>query len=443
MEEKTFTKGKIPKAFIRFAIPAVFANLLMISSFIVDAIFVGQFIGAKGLAAVQIVFPIFSMVVAVGLAIAAGSSTLVGKYLGEKNDKSANHVFNLAISLSVILSVTISGTVLFFADDIITLLDTTGSLYDSTKEFFSIILLFFGFIMVNFVLEFFVRNEGNSVYPLKVTGIGTVINIVLTFSFLSYFGMGLGGAALATGIATVFTTTMLAAYFLRRKTILQFGMPIFRISTIKKILYNGSSESLSEFSSAFVILIFNFMLLQYLGEVGVAAIAIISFISLSILMINVGFAMALQPMVSYNFGAKLKQRVLDILKIATKLSIGMGIVFYLLVLFFGDSFIGLFNNQDEHLTELTFDAIQIYGLSYIFIGINLLASAYLTALGQPKYSLIVSLSYTFVFVLIGLSVFPQFLGASGLWWAVPFANIISIIVSFYFIKKVNRKLDVL
>ncbi len=176
--------------------------------------------------------------------------------------------------------------------------------------------------MANFVLEFFVRNEGNSVYPLKVTGIGTGINIVLTFSFLSYFGMGLGGAALATGISVVFTTIMLAAYFLRKKTTLRFGKPIFKISTIKKILYNGSSESLSEFSSAFVILIFNFMLLGYLGEIGVAAIAIISFISLSILMINVGFSMALQPMVSYNLGAKLTQRVSNTLKIATKISIG-------------------------------------------------------------------------------------------------------------------------
>nr|WP_316504655.1 MATE family efflux transporter [Nitrosopumilus sp.] len=113
MEEKTFTKGKVSSAFIRFTIPAVLANLLMISSFVVDAIFVGQFIGAKGLAAIQLVFPIFSMVVAVGLAIAAGSSTLVGRYLGEKNSKDANYVFNLAISLSIILSVIILGAVLF------------------------------------------------------------------------------------------------------------------------------------------------------------------------------------------------------------------------------------------------------------------------------------------------------------------------------------------
>ncbi|MGI9565563.1 MAG: MATE family efflux transporter [Nitrosopumilus sp.] len=148
-------------------------------------------------------------------------------------------------------------------------------------------------------------------------------------------------------------------------------------------------------------------------------------------------------LVSYNLGAKLTQRVSNTLKIATKISIGVGVAFYLLVLFFGDSFIRLFSNQDGQLTELTFGAIQIYGLSYIFIGINLLASGYLTALGQPKYSLIVSLSYTFVFVLIGLSIFPQFLGASGLWWAVPFANMISILISFYFIKRINKKLEFL
>lgn len=438
--DELFTQGKVPKVFIKFAIPAVLANLLIISSLVIDAIFVGILVGAEGLAAVELVFPIFSMITATGLAIAAGSSTLIGKYLGQKNSIDANHVFNLAISLCIILSVVISGTFLLFADDITRMLGATGSLFESTKEFLSIIILFFGFIMINFVLEFSVRNEGNSVYPVKVTGITTVINIVLTYFFLAHFEMGLSGAALGTGISVAITTIFLTSYFLKKKTILAFSKPIFRVSTIKRILYNGSSESLSGFSSAFVILIFNFLLLQHIGEIGLATFAIISFISMSILMIDIGFSMALQPMISYNFGAKLVKRIRDILRTAVKISIGIGIIFYLFIFLFGDSFVGLFSNENKQLTELSFNAIRIYGLSYVLIGVNVLASAYLTALEQPKYSLMVSISYTFVFVLIGLMVFPKLLGPSGLWWTVPFANVVSMAVSIYFIKRTNREL---
>ena len=154
-------------------------------------------------------------------------------------------------------------------------------------------------------------------------------------------------------------------------------------------------------------LVFNLTLIQYLGEIGIAAFAIISLTSLIVIMINVGLSMALQPMVSYNYGTKSIQRVRDSLKIALKLSIIVGVVFYAAVFAFGDYFIGLFTAGDEELTSLAFDAIRIYGLSYLFLGINFLTSGYLTALQKPKISLIISMSYNFVFVMIGLISLPH------------------------------------
>ena len=201
-----------------------------------------------------------------------------------------------------------------------------------TREYFSVILIFFGLILTSFVLEFFIRNVGDSIFPIKSTGIASAVNVVLTFVFLTVFDMGLAGAAWATGISFTSSIIILATYFLRKKLSLSYGKPIFKIITIKKILYNGVSESLSEFSSGIVILIFNLMLLQFIGEIGVAAFAIISFISLMMLMINFGFSMALQPMVSYNYEAKQTKRVTDTLKIAITISTAAGIVFYLIVL---------------------------------------------------------------------------------------------------------------
>ena len=438
--EDIFAHGKVSKVFIKFAIPAILANLLTMSAFFIDGILVGQLIGAEGLAAVNLVFPIFIMIGATGVVVAAGSSALVGRYLGENNKREANNVFNLALALCVILSVAISGSVLFFVDSITGLLGASGPLFELTQEYFSVILIFFGFILTSFVLEFFIRNVGDSVFPIKSTGIASVINVVLTYVFLTVFDMGLAGAAWATGISFTVSIVLLSTYFLRKRLSLSYGKPIFKILTIKKILYNGVSESLSEFSSGVVILIFNLMLLQFIGEIGVAAFAIISFVSLMMLMVNFGFSMSLQPMVSYNYGAKMTKRVKDTLKTAMVISTVAGAVFYLMVLVFGENVVGLFSNDDAQLSTISLDALRIYGLSYVFIGINILTSAYLTALGKPRLSLLVALSYSFVFAIIGLMVFPQFLGSAGIWWAIPFANIVSVFVSIYALKRSNAKL---
>lgn len=440
--EEIFANGKVSKVFVKFAVPAILTNLLTMSAFFIDGILIGQLIGSEGLAAVNLVFPVFIMIGATGIVVASGSSALVGKYLGQDNKTEAKHVFNLALGLCIILSVMISGTVLFFVDEITELLGATGSLYELTREYFSVILIFFGLILTSFVLEFFVRNVGDSVFPIKSTGMAAAINVVLTYVFLTSFDMGLAGAAWATGISFTSSIILLGTYFVRKKSSLSYGKPVFKITTIKKILYNGVSESLSEFSSGVVILIFNLMLLQFIGEIGVAAFAIISFVSLMMLMINFGFSMSLQPMVSYNYGAKLIKRVTDTLKIAIMISTAAGIAFYVMVLAFGENVVGLFANNDLQLSTISLEALQIYGLSYIFIGINILASAYLTALEKPKLSLLVALSYSFIFAVIGLGVFPHILGATGIWWAIPFANIVTVLISAYVIKQTNRKLTV-
>ena len=439
MNDTLFANGKVSKVFIKFAVPSVLTSLLMISTYLVDGVLIGQFIGAEGLAAFNLVFPIFSFLSATAIVVASGGSASIGKYLGQNNQEKAKQVFNLSIIVTILFAVLFSGITITFADMITLSLGATDLLFEHTKEYFTTLALFFVLFLVGIVLQFFIRNEGNSIYPIKATAITVIINVPLTYLFLAVLNMGLGGAALATGISLIASTVLMILYFLKKNTILSYGKPIFSVYTIKKILFNGASEGLSEFSVGIVILIFNLTLIQYIGQIGIAAFAIVSLTSLIVLMINVGLSMALQPMVSYNYGAKTIKRVNDTLKIALKVSIVIGVVFYIVISIFGDYFIALFADEDEKLASLTLDAIRIYGLSYIFIGVNLLTSAYLTALEKPKVSLVISMSYNFIFVTIALIVFPMIFGASSIWWAVPFANMITIFISVYFMKLSNRK----
>ena len=178
--------------------------------------------------------------------------------------------------------------------------------------------------------------------------------------------------------------------------------------------------------------------MQHLGEIGIAAFSIISLTSLIMIMICAGLAMTLQPMVSYNFGAGNIKRVKDTLKISIKLGIIVGVIFYLSIFLFGEHFIELFSGDDKKLTSLAFEAIRIYGFSYIFLGINYLSSGYLTALQKPKISLMISMSYNLIFVIVGLLTFSHLFSTPGIWWTVPFANIVTIFISLYFIKRTNK-----
>lgn len=437
MTDETFAKGTVSKTYMKFAFPAVLTSLLMISAYLVDGVLIGQFIGTEGLASFNIVFPIFSFLVAAGIVIATGGSALIGKYLGEDKLDDANRVFNLSLAMAVIFSVILSVVAIYKADDIIWSLGATDILFDATREYFVTLAVFFAIFVLGVCLEFFVRNEGNAMYPVKITAVAVAVNVPITYLFLGVWGMGLGAAALGSGIAGTVSTALLVAYFFRKQSVMSYARPRFDLPVIKKILYNGSSEGLSEISVGIVVLFFNLTLLHYLGEAGVAAFAIISFTSLILIMVYVGLSMALQPMVSYNFGAKKMDRVRGTLRIAVKLATMVGIAFYAVIFAFGDHFIVLFSAEDGELTRSTFDAIRVFGLSYVFIGVNYLATAYLTALQRPKHSLAISLSCNLVLVLVGLAVLPEFFGADGIWWAVPFANIATIFISIYCIRRVN------
>lgn len=441
MSNELFANGNVSSVFVKFAIPSILTSLLMISTYLVDGILIGQYIGPEGLASFNLVFPVFSFVVAIAVVIATGGSAIVGKYLGENKINDAEQVFNIAIFLGIVSSVALSIVTLIFADNIAELLGATDILFEGTRGYFVVLTLFFPLYIVGTILQFFIRNEGNSMFPIKATMVSVGINIPMTYVFLAVLGWGLDAAALGSGLSLIPSTGLLVFFFLRKKTNLSYAKPIFDFSVVKKILYNGSSEGLSEMSMGVVVLVFNLTLIQYLGEIGIAAFAIISLISLVMLMIGYGLSMALQPIVSYQYGAKSIQRLKDTLKIAIKIAIIVGLAYYAIIFAFGDYFISLFDNDEyAKLTPLAFDAIRIYGISYLFLGVNMLCAAYLTALHKPKLSLMISLSFNFIFVLIGLLAFPSIIGASGIWWALPFAHIVSIFVSAYFVKRQNKEL---
>ena len=234
MTNELFANGKVSSVFIKLAIPSILVLLLMISTFLIDGILIGQFIGLEGLAAFNLIYPMFSLLIAIAIVIATGSSAIVGKYLGQKKTKDANQAFNLALVLAIIFSIILSVTTLFFADSITRLLGATDLLFESTKEYFSTLAIFFILFIIGLTFQHFIRNEGNFTYPIITTVVSVVINIPLTYVFLGIWDWSLGAAALGTGLSMIPSTILLIVYFLRKQSIMSYGRPILDFSIIKK-----------------------------------------------------------------------------------------------------------------------------------------------------------------------------------------------------------------
>ena len=185
MNDELFTNGKVSKVFVKFAIPSILTSLLMISTYLVDGILIGRFIGPDGLASFNLVFPVFSFIGALAFVIATGGSAIIGKHLGANKIKDAKQVFNLAIILGIISSAILSVVTIIFADNIAGLLGATDVLFEGTRGYFAVLAIFFPLYIVGIILQFFIRNEGDSMFPIKATMVSVVMNIPMTYVFLA------------------------------------------------------------------------------------------------------------------------------------------------------------------------------------------------------------------------------------------------------------------
>ncbi|MDH6458560.1 putative MATE family efflux protein [Fusobacterium sp. PH5-7] len=338
----------------------------------------------------------------------------------------------------IILSVLIT----IFIEPVIHFLGGDGVLFPYVKDYMSVVILFCTCYMVGYALEIYIKVDGNPVYPAICVMTGGLINIVLDYLFVVVYPYGIKGAAFATGMSQLTSTSMLLFYILFKTKKIKFVKLKFSFKELLKISKVGFAEFLAEVSTGIAIFVFNIIILKNLGEKGVSAFGIIGYISSFVVMTMIGFSQGIQPIVSFNLGAKKYANVIKILKISLLMIIATGVVFYGGINFFSNKIISTFLNDTETF-KMTKYALAAYSFAYIITGLNIVTAGYFTAVKKVKISTIITILRGVVLIIVFLEILPKIFGTAGIWWSVPAAELVTLASSIYFIKKYIHKYEAL
>ncbi len=432
-------KEKISKLMFQYCFPSVLSMWIFSTYGIVDGFFISNYLGESALASINIVLPFINFAFAIGIMISVGAGTIIGIRLGEKNYKESCYFYSLAIQLLILFGIIISFIGIFFTQEIVLLLGATSKIAYGSSTYLGTVSLFILTFILGYGLEVFVRIDGAPSYSIICLIIGAFTNIILDYIFISKMNLGIRGAALATGIGQASTIIPLFYYLKVKRKKLYFNFANFTLTPIKNIFFNGSPEFVTEITTAFLIVTFNMSIIKIIGEKGIASFGIISYFSTFVTMTMIGFTQGIQPIISYNLGAKKSYRILKILKKSFYSLIILGIFFYGLINLFSNNIISLFISNNKELSKLTKSTITYYSFTYLFTGISILGTSFLTAVEESFKSNLLSIFKGIVLINILLLTLPKLLGIRGLWLSSSINEFIVAIISIYTIKNYIKK----
>lgn len=434
MKENLLT-GNLLKLTMKYGGPSILTMWIFSLYTIVDGIFIGKFLGSKSLAAVNIVMPYINFSFALGIMVAIGSSTMISIQLGANNYNLAKKIYSLSIQLFVILGGLLSLGGIFFSKYIVIFLGANDLLLKDSSEYLFYLSFFTLFYLLSYGLECFVRIEGKQNYSLICILGGALMNILLDYILIVKLNMGIKGAGIATGVAQLTTSVMLFLVLYYKGEKLKYKYTKLKRSIVINILYNGSSEFLTEITTGIVLLAFNIYIMKFIGNEGVSAFSIIGYISTLVTMTMIGFSQGIQPIISFNYGAKNYKRVFNILKLSLFIILGLGILFYSLVNIFSHNLVLIFAEENENLYRITKEAIKYYSITYLLMGINILISSYFTAIENAFMSCILSILRGLIFINLLLYVLPKIFLTKGIWMSSSINEFITILFSIYLFNR--------
>lgn len=321
-------------------------------------------------------------------------------------------------------------------EPVINFLGGGGNLYPYVKDYLSVIILFCVCYMTGYALEIYTKVDGNPVYPTLCVITGGVVNILLDYIFVVIFHWGIKGAAFATGLSQVTTTSLLFYYIFFRTKRIKFVKIKYSLLNLLKIMKVGFAEFLAEVSTGISIFVFNLVILKNLGEKGVSAFGIIGYISSFITMTMIGFNQGVQPILSFNLGAKEHKKIFEIIKNSFFILGVLGVFFYTLINIFSANIVSIFLNDVEDI-NLTKKALTTYSFAYLICGFNIFSAGYFTAVDMVKISTIITMLRGILLLVLFILILPIFLGTTGIWITMFVTEGITLIFSYIFMKKYN------
>lgn len=419
---------------IRFVLPSV-AMMIFTSIYgVVDGLFVSNFVGKTPFAAVNIIFPLMMILGGFGFMLGTGGTAIVAKTLGLNEKQKANEYFTFIIITTALLGTVLAALAIIFIEPIAMLFGAEGEMLDHAVLYGRVVLIGMPFFMLqNSFQNFFVTAEKPKL-GLFVTILAGVTNMLLDALFVGLFRWGLVGAAAATALSQAVGAVIPIFYFLSKNTA---AIRFTKTRAYWRVLFdaciNGSSELLSNISSSLVAVLYNYQLLRFAGEDGVAAYGAIMYVAFIFIAIFIGFVIGSAPIVSFHFGAENTDELKNLRKKSINIVFLAGLAMLVIAFILAVPLCRIFVGYDEGLYQITLRAFLIYSISYVVTGYNIFGSSFFTALNNGPVSAVISFLRTLVFQTASVLLLPEIFELDGVWMSVIVAEVMSAVVTTVFL----------
>lgn len=434
--ENTLAKKFTFPSLLAFALPNVMMMITLSMYIIIDGMFISKILGTTALSAANMIYPVISLEMALAIMIATGGSAIVAKLLGEKKQKEAQKKLSFLIVVELILGIIIAFIGTIFVDKIVVLLGANATQTPLCITYAKILFIFAPAFFLQTAFQTFLVTAGKPTLGLVVTLFAGITNIILDYLFMAIFHMGIMGAALATGIGYCIPALVGLCYFIfSEKNYLHFVKPQIDWKLLRHACTNGSSEMVTNLANAVTTFLFNYIFLKYYGENGVAAITIILYFQYIFTALHFGYAGGIAPIISYKYGQKNNKQLQSIFKKSMLFLIISSVVSTIIIHITITKTLTIFTPVGSKVYNIALYGFPLYSVAFVLMGLGIFASAMFTAFSDGKTSAIISFSRTFIFIIVGIFLWPQLFGEVGLWLAVPIAEVLTVVITLYYLQK--------
>ncbi|EKO3387175.1 MATE family efflux transporter [Vibrio fluvialis] len=430
----------IYRQFLRYAIPTVAAMLVNGLYQVVDGIFIGHYVGAEGLAGINVAWPVIGTILGMGMLVGVGTGALASIKQGEKDLHSAKRILATGLLTLVMLAPIVAAILWFFADDFLRWQGAQGRTFELGMQYLQILIIGCVFTLGSIAMPFLLRNDDSPNLATLLMVVGALCNIVLDYVLIAWLQWELTGAAIATAISQLIVTGLGFSYFFSKRAKLRLTRACLSMEWryLPKIFAIGVSSFFMYAYGSTMVALHNSLIIQYGNAVMVGAYAILGYIVTVYYLTVEGIANGMQPLASFNHGARQYDNIRRLLKVAMSIAVLGGVVFVLMINLFPEQVIGIFNSNDPRLMEGAVFALKLHMFALFLDGFLVVSAAYYQATNHGGKAMFVTVGNMMV-QLPFLYILPKLYGITGVWIAFPLSNIaLSCVVGVMLWRDVSR-----
>ncbi len=438
-KENVYLRPVTLKNILKFAVPTIAMTVFMSFYTMVDGLFVSNLIGTDALSAINLTAPVIQLVTAISTMLATGGSAVIMKKMGEQKTNEAREDFAFLILVNVVVGVVMCALGYLTMHSVFAGMHLSTDVEGYCVEYLSRYLLFTVpiLLMNNFTLYMIASEKATLSLVCSVTG--GVLNMVLDYVLIAGFDMGIGGAAVATGLGYSVTAVVGLFVFCRKKSLLHFQKPVVRGRVLVNAATNGCSEMATALVTGIITMMFNWTMLRYVGEDGVAAVTIIMYVLMFASSLYTGYSYGVAPMISFYYGEQNREKLRKLVAVSLKVIAVISVLTVAASFALTRPLVSVFARPDNPVYDLAVTGNRICTFALFFIGFNIFASGLFTALSNGVVSAVLAFSRSFVFMMITMIVLPRIMGVNGIWLATPAAELMALALSAFMFSKYRKR----